>query len=146
MRSANATALVDEYNASLEDPPKPLPPKKKGGKGGKGGKRSASTAFPSPAVQSSAKKRGRQSGGQVNGSVRKKSKDLPEGSWEDQVTRVSSIIEETSPSTGKNARGKSTSDLLGLLEWTDGQKTQHPLDTLRRKCPQRLLDYYEQHL
>lgn len=34
------------------------------------------------------------------------------------------------------------------MQWNDEDvsKTQHPMRTLRQRCPQRLLDYYEQHL
>lgn len=113
-------------------------------KGGKGGKRTASAAFAeSPAVEAGVKKRGRKSAGDANGTS--KGKTLPEGLWENHVSRVSSIIEEIDPVMVKGVKGR-TKNLLGLLEWNDGRKTQHPLDTLRRKCPQRLLDYYEQHL
>lgn len=36
---------------------------------------------------------------------------------------------------------------MGLLQWKDGPpKTQHKMKVLRQKVPQKLLDYYEQHL
>ena len=133
--------LLGEYHESIGGAPEPKGSKKKGPTPGK---RSASAAFAeSPAVEASGKKRGRKSTGDTNGAH--KPKKLPEGLWETEVSRVCSIIEESSPLLGKGAKAKSK-NLLGLLEWNDGAKTQHPLDTLRRKCPQRLLDYYEQHL
>ena len=76
-------------------------------------------------------------------------KKLPEGSWEEKVLRVHSILEETAeahPSVKSSKTKSGTSVLLGLLEWTDGRKTQHSLNVLRTKCPQKLLDYYEGHL
>lgn len=68
------------------------------------------------------------------------------GTWEDLCT-VAAIIEEhevpDASSTKKQADSKS---LVGMLQWNDGRKTQHPMVTLRNKCPQRVLDYYESHL
>ena len=147
----NAIDTLNEYHDSIGGAPEP---KSKTKGGAKGGKRSASNAFDFPAVQPSASKagkRGRQSNGTttLSTNLKKGTKDLPEGSWEEHVSRVSSIIEETDEKavtgTGKG-KGKGSKNLLGLLEWNNGRKTQHSLETLRRKCPQRLLDYYEQHL
>lgn len=123
------------YHKSIGGPPEAP---KKGGKG----KRSASTAFDSPVPDSSAKKtKGRQSDvGAANGTPAKKT--LPAGTWENDVQRVTSILEEPEDPTQKNK----SNVLIGLLEWIDGTKTQHKMDALRRKCPQKLLDYYEQHL
>lgn len=138
--SDGAQELLDDYHESIGGAPEP---KGKGKKGPKANKRTAADALDSPAAES-AKKKGRKSTGDAaNGAT--KQKKLPEGSWEDHVMRVSSIIEETNPTTIKGIKGRSK-DLLGLLEWNDSRKTQHPLETLRRKCPQKLLDYYEQHL
>lgn len=134
--SDGALELLEDYHQSIGGAPEP----KSKNKGPKANKRAAE----SPAEDASAKKRGRKSAGDAaNGTP--KAKKLPEGSWEEHVSRVSSIIEETNPAMLKGIKGRSK-DLFGLLEWNDGRKTQHPLDTLRRKCPQRLLDYYESHL
>lgn len=120
--------------------PAPTSSKKKGAKGGK---RSASAAFAeSPAAETSTKKRGRKSVENSNGAPKF---ELPDGSWQDHVLRVTSIIEEFEPA--KSIKGaKGASSLIGLLEWNNGQKTQHAMKTLRTKCPQKLIDYYEQHL
>ncbi|KAK5166965.1 uncharacterized protein LTR77_007694 [Saxophila tyrrhenica] len=131
----NAMGIVAEYHDTIGGPPASSSQKK-------GGKRSASAAnLDSPAVKPSAKKKGRQS--ETNGVTTAK---LPEGSWESHVLRVHTVLEESKPST-KPAKGtKDIRTLLGLIEWNDGTKTQHPLAVLRRKCPQKMLDYYEQHL
>lgn len=75
-----------------------------------------------------------------------KEEKLPIGSWE-TLCSVAAIIEEhelpDASSTKKQADNKS---LVGMLQWNDGRKTQHPMATLRTKCPQRVLDYYESHL
>ena len=64
---------------------------------------------------------------------------MPSGSWETHIQRVTSILEEDE----EKSKGK---QLIGLVEWVDTRKTQHKMEVLRRKCPQKLLDYYEQHL
>lgn len=134
--------IVEAYHKKIGGPPNQKSAKKKAPAKNK---RSASAAFAkdSPAVEASAKKRGRKSTGDApsNGTDPK----LPEGSWEDHVLRVSSIVEESSPVMGKGQK-KDSATLYGLIEWHAGNKTQHPLTALRRKCPQKLLDYYEQHL
>lgn len=66
--------------------------------------------------------------------------ELPAGSWETDIQKVTSIIEED------EAKPKSGKTLIALVEWVDGRKTQHKMEVLRRKCPQKLLNYYEQHL
>ncbi|KAK4580066.1 hypothetical protein LTR86_000268 [Recurvomyces mirabilis] len=77
---------------------------------------------------------------------------LPPGTWDDHVLAVSSIVEEETPMRaggggGGKAGQQQKKELIGLLEWRDqGPKTQHKMKVLRQKVPQRLLDYYEQHL
>jgi len=134
----NATDILKAYHKEIGGTPEP---EAKKGKAGKAGKRSASAAFDSPAPAASGKKAkgGRQSD-VANGTPAKKV--LPSGTWENDVQRVTSILEEAEDPTQKN----NSNVLIGLLEWTDGTKTQHKMDALRRKCPQKLLDYYEQHL
>lgn len=128
---------MEEYHAKIGGPPVLEVKSKK-----KGGKRSNSAAFPdSPAAETNGEKRGRKSAGDGTG---EESFKLPGGSWENDVIRVSSIVEETD--TSVEPKGKQEAALIALLEWKSGRKTQHPMDTLRRKCPQKLLDYYEQHL
>ncbi|KAK3711432.1 hypothetical protein LTR37_009611 [Vermiconidia calcicola] len=146
----NAMDLVEGYHDKIGGAPiyagdtKSASSKKKGGKPSK---RSASAAFDSPAVEPSAKKRGRKSlPTNMNGtSTTDKKPQLPDGSWENHVLRIQSILEETNTEI-KGTKSKSGKTLLGLIEWNDGRKTQHPLNSLRTKCPQKLLDYYEQHL
>ncbi|KAI7369600.1 hypothetical protein KC328_g17934, partial [Hortaea werneckii] len=127
--------------------------------------RSASEAFaadsPAPA-SSSSKKRDKGRPSKTNGTVDDDTTEtakraLPPGTWDNDVLRVTSIIEESVPSTSTTssssarnksaAAGKESKELIGLLEWKDGgAKTQHKMKVLRQKVPQRLLDYYEQHL
>ena len=141
--SENAKQALDAYKLKIGGTPPPEEEKPGKKKAAKGGKRSASAAFnDSPAVEASAKKKGRRATNGVDSE-----KALPEGSWEDHILSVMSIIEEEEAAKGgKGAKGKSTIDLFGLIHWNEGRKTKHPMRTLRRKCPQKLLDYYEQHL
>lgn len=104
-------------------------------------KRTNSAAFDDTPTASSSKK-GKKS--LTNGTSDQSTKRvLPTSDlWENEVLRVSSITEEL---TGKGAKKERT--LTGYLEWRDGgTKTQHKLKVLRQRCPQALLDYYEQHL
>lgn len=139
---------IKEYKAIIGGTPEPET-KKKAGKGGsakKTAKRGASEAFDSPAPASSAKKAkgGRKS--DTNGVAAKPEREYPAGLWETEVMQVASIVEDSVKNIVKGKAGKETSMLYGLLEWHDGHRSQHPLRTLRTKCPQKLLDYYEQHL
>lgn len=68
---------------------------------------------------------------------------MPKGSWEAEVAFVMSIVEDNEPSV---KGGKPNKVLQGFLAWNDGRKSKHPLSTLRTKCPQALLTYYENHL
>ncbi|KAF2485501.1 hypothetical protein BDY17DRAFT_293727 [Neohortaea acidophila] len=130
----NALEIVEAYHASIGGPPQPPSNKKKGAMG----KRSASAAFDSPSANAGSAKKGRKSNGE-------KRFTPPDGSWENHVARVASIVEEAYDIT-KPKSGVPSKSLLVLMEWNDGHKTTFPLETARRKCPQRLLDYYEQHL
>lgn len=104
------------------------------------GKRNASEAFDSPIP--SKKGKGRKS--DANGDSEEFKP--PIGSWEDSISRVAAILEEEEEPIGLKKSVKDTTVLLGLLEWNNGKKTQHKMSILRQKCPQRLLDYYENHL
>ena len=146
MRSENATDILREYHLSIGGTPEFDPaPKMKGPKAGS--KRSSKAAnLDSPQVTNSPKKAKHKSGAAdtPNGTTEIDPKDLPEGSWENLVS-VSSILEEPAVAA-KGSKHKHGNVLLALLLWHNARKTQHTLDVARRKCPQRLLDYYEQHL
>lgn len=139
---ASAQEMLDEYHKETGGVPTQ---DVKSGKKGKKGKRSASDAFDSGPTQYPApRKRERKSltngGGQGTDTGKKTKRQLPEGSWEDEIAVVSSIIEEAAP--GKSGRGNKTKpvrELIGLVEWNNGgAKTQHHLDVLRAKAPQRV--------
>ena len=62
----------------------------------------------------------------------------PLGSWEDHIRRVTAVIE----AEDIDANGRLTK-YDGLLEWKNGNKTQHNLSVLAQRCPQKVLAYYE---
>jgi len=33
-----------------------------------------------------------------------------------------------------------------FLSWANGHKTQHPLEQVYKRCPQKMLKFYESHL
>nr|OQO22204.1 hypothetical protein B0A51_10869 [Rachicladosporium sp. CCFEE 5018] len=101
-------------------------------------KRSASVLdSPAPAT-----KKSRTSISAANGAP-SSSKDLPKGSWEDNITRIISIIEESETTKSRAGGGKV---LMAYADWKDNVKRKHKLSTLRGKAPQHLLTYYERHL
>lgn len=56
-----------------------------------------------------------------------------------------SIVEEENEH-GNKPGASAAKQLTGYIQWNKGRKTKHPLKTLRTKCPQALLTYYESHL
>lgn len=143
--SEDAQEVLQAYHDKIGEVPPPTKPKASAKKEKKG-KRSASGAFDNESPAPSKKGKSVANG---KPEPERESVKLPEGSWESDVLRVSSILQEEYPieQRPKGRAGKqSTTDLTGLLEWNNGKRSQHPLKTLRTKCPQKLLDYYEQHL
>jgi chromobox protein 1 len=63
----------------------------------------------------------------------------PKGSWEGEVLHIDCIEEEYDEKLQENKR-------VGFVMWTNGKKSKHSLKILNSKCPQKLLQYYEQHL
>ncbi|KAK7185804.1 uncharacterized protein CC84DRAFT_1222471 [Paraphaeosphaeria sporulosa] len=93
------------------------------------------------------KRKGRKSGVETESSTpvaakrMKKEKEWapPPGSWEDEVDHVDTVEQRVNPKTGENEK-------FGYLVWSNQIKTQHPLPLIFKKCPQRMLTYFEQHL
>lgn len=57
----------------------------------------------------------------------------PSGSWEDEIETIDACEEDN---------GK----LVVYLIWKNGQKTKHDTQVIYRKCPQKMLQYYERHV
>ncbi|XMA17361.1 hypothetical protein WAI453_010152 [Rhynchosporium graminicola] len=96
------------------------------------------------------KKRGRVSTGVENGGTKRGRKSHPAagsppassaaaefkpptGSWEDAVVAI-------------DACEGSEGSVVVYLTWKDGYKTQHPLAQVYKRCPQKMLHFYESHL
>ncbi|KAH0545215.1 hypothetical protein FGG08_000669 [Glutinoglossum americanum] len=65
--------------------------------------------------------------------VERKHWEPPKGSWENDVQAVDTIEQDK--------RG-----LQVYLHWNNGRKSTHAIETAKKKCPMKLLDFYEQHL
>ncbi|KAI1411042.1 heterochromatin protein one [Hypoxylon sp. FL1857] len=58
----------------------------------------------------------------------------PAGSWEEDVESIDACHDEIS--------GK----LIVYLTWKNGQKTQHDTQIVYKRCPQKMLQFYERHV
>ncbi|KAF7195533.1 Chromo domain-containing protein 2 [Pseudocercospora fuligena] len=135
-----AKEALGAYHRAIGGTPEPPMKGKKPTKASLGKRNSTQADLDSPAPSSNKKGRGRKSDANGTSAV----DTLPVGSWEDHVSSVAAIVE--SEEVGLTKGKKDVKSLEGLLEWNDGRKTQHKMNVLRQKCPQRLLDYYESHL
>lgn len=59
----------------------------------------------------------------------------PSGSWEGAIQAVDTIEMDSETDT-----------LNVFLHWNDGRKSKHPIEVCYKKCPQKMLHFYEQHL
>ena len=96
-----------------------------------------------PQLGQKPKKRGRKKSSAVGGSERgtpsapakriKKEKEWspPPGSWENDVQQIETVDENVNELTGKKER-------WAFVLWHNGSRTQHPLDMIYRKCPQKV--------
>lgn len=138
--SETAPEKLKEYHANIGGTPQP-----KGKKKGGAQKRTASEALDSPAPSASKRRGGRKSQATNGTEVSEEPAfTLLKGSWESEVSHVMSIVEEDEPDEKKP--GKTNKCLMGFVQWNDTRKSKHPMKTLRTKCPQALLTYYENHL
>ncbi|KAG9323691.1 hypothetical protein KVV02_008109 [Mortierella alpina] len=60
--------------------------------------------------------------------------------WEDHVELVTAIERRSAPA------GSDKPTLAVHLRWANGKETEHTTSEVRRRCPQKLLDYYEANL
>ncbi|KAF9983290.1 hypothetical protein BGZ75_005259 [Mortierella antarctica] len=60
--------------------------------------------------------------------------------WEDHVELVTAIERRSAPT------GSDKPTLAVHLRWANGKETEHTTSEVRRRCPQKLLDYYEANL
>lgn len=129
----SASDVLDEYLESIggrdkvfEDVDKALKTKKRG-------RPSSSTPNAAPA------KRSRKNGVHPADSTPPASAKVaewkvPSGSWEDAVESIDACQDEEK------------GDLIIYLTWKNGQKTQHPKEVIYRRCPQKMLRFYERNI
>ncbi|ORX99623.1 hypothetical protein BCR34DRAFT_576483 [Clohesyomyces aquaticus] len=126
---SGASDVLHEYWEEIGGRPKPSSEGSKGKKR-KGRKSNADIQSESgtpAAVQSNKKPK------------REKDWSPPLGSWENDVDYIDTVEESLDSKTGHLER-------FAYLVWANGKKTQHPLQHVYRKCPQKMLVYYESHL
>ncbi|KAH8887645.1 hypothetical protein GQ53DRAFT_784238 [Thozetella sp. PMI_491] len=58
----------------------------------------------------------------------------PAGSWEEEISQLDACEDED---TGK---------LMVYLTWKNGAKTQHETSVIYKRCPQKMLQFYERHV
>ncbi|KAI5787752.1 hypothetical protein FPQ18DRAFT_307759 [Pyronema domesticum] len=57
----------------------------------------------------------------------------PASGWEENIAAIDTIE--------RNETG-----LIAFVQWANGKKSQHPIETMYQNCPQKMLKFYEQHL
>ncbi|KAK5994995.1 Chromo domain-containing 2-like protein [Cladobotryum mycophilum] len=98
------------------------------------GKKRGRTSSTTPAA---APKRSRKNGVHPSDStppVSNKSWSPPAGSWEDEIESIDACEDEGS--------GR----LVVYLVWKNGRKTKHDTSVIYKKCPQKMLLFYERHV
>ncbi|PNS16226.1 hypothetical protein CAC42_6333 [Sphaceloma murrayae] len=124
-----AKDILDQYHKKNGGVPKPDTKKGKGP--GRGKRKAEASDSPAPVT-----KRGRKS--DTNGAAWKP----PPGSWEKEVNTIETISENTF----KDTKGKKSEALNVFLVFNDEHKAAYSMETVRQKCPQKLLDYFVAHL
>ncbi|TGZ78237.1 chromo domain-like protein [Ascodesmis nigricans] len=132
---AGAQEAVEDYFAEIGGRPQPVTPAKSSNKRNRISTVGASSDnTPAP---KSVNKRARKSiaGGGDDMDIDDKKWTPPNTkSWEEDVIAIDTIE--------KNNDGQ----LVCFVQWKDGKKSQHPIQDIYKKCPQRMLKFYEQHL
>ncbi|KAI9772371.1 MAG: hypothetical protein M1835_006275 [Candelina submexicana] len=120
---ADAPEVFNEYIESIGG--RPVQPKKATGK-------KARLSGATPDTSASAKKRRLDDTGATTSGNKKWTP--PAGSWEDEVMNVDTI--EQTQDEG----------LQVFLGWNNGHKSKHPIEVTYKRCPLKMLHFYEQHL
>ncbi|PSR97451.1 hypothetical protein BD289DRAFT_492428 [Coniella lustricola] len=129
----NASEVLQEYFARIggrekmfEDTNKALASRKRGRQ-------------PDSSTSAEAAKRTKKSNGHPLDSTPPASVKLaqwkpPSGSWEDHVESVDMCQDEEN------------GGFIVYLTWKNGKKTQHPKEVVYRRCPQKMLRFFERHI
>ncbi|WYZ37796.1 hypothetical protein EsH8_II_001302 [Colletotrichum jinshuiense] len=131
-----ASEILEEYLRKLGGREKLFEEKSKAKTTKKRGRPSTSSTTP-PATSKKSKRNGHpaESTPSVTATAAKsKAWTLPSGSWEDDVESIDACEDETSGS------------LIIYLNWRNGQKTKHSKEVVYKRCPQKMLQFYERHI
>ncbi|KAL1877325.1 hypothetical protein VTK73DRAFT_8778 [Phialemonium thermophilum] len=127
----NASAALDEYFESIGGRERVFEEKKASLKGKKRGRPAAN----SPAASS---KRSRRNGHPRDStppeSAERAAWKPPAGSWEDEIASLDACEDEE------------THKLMVYLTWKNGHRTQHETSVIYKRCPQKMLQFYERHV
>ncbi|KXH47091.1 chromo domain-containing protein [Colletotrichum salicis] len=131
-----ASEILEEYLRKLGGREALFEEKTKAKNTKKRGRPSASSSTP-PASN----KRGKRNGHPAESTpplsakeAKAKAWTLPSGSWEDDVESIDACEDEESGS------------IIIYLNWRNGQKTKHPKEVVYKRCPQKMLQFYEKHI
>ncbi|KZZ89584.1 chromo domain-containing protein [Ascosphaera apis ARSEF 7405] len=150
----NAKEAVDEYIKKLGGPPQDPKDEKKKNKKRKSRASSAATSLKqddseaeAAATTSTTKKKARQSTGRAStgatpGAAAAAENKLPDWvpktkSWEDAVESIDTIMRDPEDPKGP---------LFVYLNWTNGHKSRVSTEMANKRCPQKMLHFYEQHI
>ncbi|CAM1502295.1 Fc.00g042790.m01.CDS01 [Cosmosporella sp. VM-42] len=126
----SATEILAEYFTKIGGRDKIFEETEKAVKGKKRGR-------PQSGTPSTTSKRSRQNGVHPSDTTPPKSAmkwSPPAGSWEDEIETIDACEDEGS--------GK----LVVYLIWKNGSKTKHDTQVIYKKCPQKMLQFYERHV
>ncbi|RKU49321.1 hypothetical protein DL546_009842 [Coniochaeta pulveracea] len=130
---AEASEILKEYYESVGGKEKILEESKSALKTKKRG-RPASDSTPSSTTKKSRKNGDHPSNTSPPATAKRAEWKPPGGSWEDEVADLDACEDED---TGK---------LMVYLTWKNGQKTQHETSVIYKRCPQKMLQFYERHV
>ncbi|KAF4777219.1 chromo domain-containing protein [Colletotrichum scovillei] len=131
-----ASEILEEYLKKLGGREALFVEKTKAKTTKKRGRPSASSSTP-PASSKRGKRNGHPAESTPPASVKEakaKAWTLPSGSWEDDVESIDACEDEESGS------------IIIYLNWRNGQKTKHPKEVVYKRCPQKMLQFYEKHI
>ncbi|UQC73635.1 chromo domain-containing protein [Colletotrichum lupini] len=131
-----ASEILEEYLKKLGGREALFEEKTKAKTTKKRGRPSASSSTP-PASSKRGKRNGHPAESTPPASVKEakaKAWTLPSGSWEDDVESIDACEDEESGS------------IIIYLNWRNGQKTKHPKEVVYKRCPQKMLQFYEKHI
>lgn len=131
----NASAVLDAYLEKVGGRNAIIEQSRTGQKGKKRGR--PATGTPTDGNSKKSKRTGSHPASATPpASVTTKKEDWkpPAGTWEDLVESLDACHDEN---TGK---------LIVYITWTNGNKTQHDTKVVYKRCPQKMLAFYEQHV